>query len=198
MTVKIFPEDLYPSSMELDLEFNNVVFTSPYTSKEQFEKRPGERWVAKFSYKDLEQDEARELHGFLLGMEGVIGQFSVPDFAFYTRRGSISGQPKVDGNTNQGNLCKIKDCPPNREIFKRGDYVKINTRIHMISEDVRSDAGGKAQIRFVPRMLAVPTDGMFVVYDNFSFILRLKDNKQTNRRSEDMVNSFSFEAVEVI
>lgn len=198
MSVKIFPEGLYPSTMDLNIEFNNLIFTSPATSKEQFKRQPGERWVLKFTYSDLEQDEARELHGFLLGLEGVLGQFTVQDFAFYTRRGLVSGQPTVDGSDNQGNLCKIKNCPPNRLLFMRGDYVKIGNRLHSIREECRSDSEGKAVLNFVPRMLKVPSNGMNIIYDDFSIVCRLKDDKQANRSSRDMVNNFSFEAVEIV
>lgn len=198
MGVKIFPADLYPSDMELDLEFNNLVFTSPATNKEQFKRRPGERWVLKFSYNDLEMDEAKQLHGFLLGLEGVLGEFLVPDFAFYERKGGVTGQPRVDGNDNQGNLCKIKDCPPNRLLFAVGDYVKIGNRLHMLREEVRSDSSGKAVLNFVPRMLRVPSANSNIIYDDFTITCRLKDDRQGRRKSRDMIHNFSFEAVEVL
>lgn len=197
MSVREFPEGLFPSTMELNLEFNNLVFTSPATNKEQFQRRAGERWVLRFTYADLEQDEAKDLQGFLLGLEGVLGQFRIPDFAFYTRGGGITGQPVVDGSSNQGNLCNIRNCPANRLLFVRGDYVKIGSRLHMLREEVRSDSQGRATLNFVPRMLSIPNDGMNVVYDDFSIICRLKDDKQGKRASRDMVNNFSFEAVEV-
>lgn len=198
MSIEFFPEEMYPSSMEANIEFNNVVFTSPYNNSEQFERRPGERWVFKLVYKDLEQEEARDLHGFLLGLQGMIGQFYVKDYAFYTRRGRMSGNPVVDGSDNQGNLCKLRNCPANRDVLLRGDYIKINNRLHMVKYDCRSASDGTATVEFVPRMLSVPTDGQSVIYDDFTVVCRLKDDKQAKRSSNDMVNSFSFEAVEVL
>lgn len=197
-TVKHLPEELYPSSMESNLEFNNVIHQSPWDKTEQIERRPGERWVFKFAYADLEQDEAKKLQAFLISLRGVAGRFYAKDYAFFQRGGSISGKPKVDGADNTGAKCKIKDCPSNRVIFKAGDYVKISSRLHMITEDVRSDSLGKAVIPFQPRLLTLPTDNSTVIYDDFTVICRLKDDKQGKRASKDMSNSFSFECLEIV
>lgn len=197
-TVKSLPEDLYPSSMESNLEFNNVIHQSPWDKSEQIERRPGERWVFKFSYADLEQDQARQLQAFLVSLRGVAGRFYAKDYAFFQRQGSIRGFPKVDGSDNTGSKCKIKDCPSNRTIFRAGDYVKISSRLHMITEDIRSDSAGKALLVFQPRLLTLPTNNASVIYDDFTVICRLKDDKQAKRASKDMSNSFSFECLEIV
>lgn len=197
-TVKYLPDDLYPSSMDCFMEFSNQIHTSPWNKEEQIERRPGERWTFKFSYADLEQDQARSLQGFLLGLRGVSGRFYAKDYAFFTRQGAISGRPKIDGADNTGSQCKIKECPPNRVIFKTGDYVKISSRLHMITEDIRSDPLGKALLVFQPRMVVVPTESSPVIYDDFTVICRLKDDKQGKRSSKDMSNSMSFECIEVV
>lgn len=197
-TIKHLPQDLYPSSMISNLEFNNTIHQSPWNKSEQIERKPGERWVFKFAYADLEQDQARKLQAFLVSLRGVAGRFYAKDYAFFKREGSISGNPKVDGSDNTGSVCKVKDCPPNRTIFKAGDYAKISGRLHMITEDVRTDALGKATLVFQPRMLTLPTDGTPIIYDDFTVICRLKDDKQAKRSSKDMSNSFSFECLEIV
>lgn len=197
-TVKHLPEDLYPSSMDCNLEFNNTIHQSPWNKSEQIERKPGERWVFKFNYADLEQDQARKLQGFLVSLRGVAGRFYAKDYAFFTRQGAISGKPKVDGADNTGSKCKIKDCPPNRTIFKVGDYAKISGRLHMITEDIRTDSLGKATLVFQPRMLVLPNDGSPVIYDDFTVICRLKDDKQGKRSSVDMSNKLNFECLEVV
>lgn len=197
-TVKSLPEDLYPSSMESNLEFNNVIHQSPWDKSEQIERRPGERWVFKFAYADLEQDQARQLQAFLVSLRGVAGRFYAKDYAFFQRQGSIRGLPKVDGSDNTGSKCKIKDCPSNRTIFRAGDYVKISSRLHMITEDIRSDSAGKALLVFQPRLLTLPANNASVIYDDFTVICRLKDDKQAKRASKDMSNSFSFECLEIV
>ena len=196
--IQYLPDSLYPSSMDVNVVFNNVVHTSPYNGEEQFEERPGARWVFKFAYADLEQDEARDLQGFLLSLRGVIGQFYAKDYAFFDKRGSISGKPTVTGNSNAGCRCAISGAPRNSDIFYRGDYVKISGRLHMMSENIRSDSQGNATLVFSPPMRTVPTDGTAVEYDNFTVTCRLKDDKQAKRSSKDMSNSFSFEAIEVL
>lgn len=196
--IRFLPDDLYPTTMEMNLEFNNTIYQSPYNNSEQIERRPGERWVLKFSYDDLEQDQAKDLQSFLVSLKGVVGKFYAKDFAFFERRGAISGRPTVDGDDNVGSVCKIKDCPTNRVIFKPGDYVKISDRLHMITEEVRSDSLGKATLEFQPRMLRAPSNNASVVYDDFSVVCRLKDDKQGKRSSRDMSNGFSFECLEVV
>lgn len=197
-TIKYLPDDLYPSSLDWNLEENNILHQSPYNKSEQIEVRPGSRWVAKFTYADLEQDQARRLQAFLISLRGIAGLFYAKDYAFYERGGQIYGNPKVDGSDNVGGKCKVKDCPPNRIIFKAGDYVKITSRLHMITEDIRSDGLGKATLVFQPRMVSVPADNASIIYDDFTVICRLKDDKQAKRSSRDMSNSFSFECIEVV
>lgn len=196
--IKYLPDDLYPASMDVNIEFNNVIHTSPFNHKEQIEQRSGERWTFRFNYDEMERNEARKLQAFILSLNGVVGRFYAKDYAFFDRQGEISGTPKVDGNLNTGKTCKLKDCPRNRDIFYPGDYVKISGRLHMITEAVRSDAAGKATIEFAPAMLIVPTDNATVEYDNFTVTCRLKDDRQGKRSSRDMSNSLSFEAVEVL
>ncbi len=196
--IRFLPEELYPTSMELNLEFNNTIYQSPYNNAEQIQRNPGERWVFKFSYDDLEQDQARDLQAFLVSLKGVVGKFYAKDFAFFERRGQISGRPTVDGDDNTGGVCKIKDCPVNRVIFKPGDYVKIANRLHMITTEIRSDLAGKATLEFQPRMLRSPANNTSVVYDDFTVVCRLKDDKQGKRSSRDMSNGFSFECLEVL
>lgn len=197
-SVKNLPDDLYPSSMDCNLEFNNTIHQSPWNKNEQIERKPGERWVFKFDYADLEQEQARRLHAFLVSLRGVAGRFYAKDYAFFERGGSISGNPKVDGTDNTGSKCKIKDCPPNRVIFKAGDYAKISGRLHMITEDIRSDGLGKALLVFEPRMITLPTNNASVVYNDFTVICRLKDDKQGKRSSKDMSNKFGFECLEIV
>ncbi len=197
-TIRHLPADLYPSSMDCNLEFNNSIHQSPWNKSEQIERRPGERWVMKFNYSDLEQDQAKQLQAFLVSLRGVAGRFYAKDYAFFERGGAISGNPKVDGLANTGSKCNIRDCPVNRIIFKAGDYVKISGRLHMITADVRSDVLGKAIIPFEPRMLTLPSDGSPVIYDDFTVICRLKDDKQGKRSSKDMSNSFGFECLEIV
>lgn len=197
-TIRHLPENLYPSSMDNNLEFNNTIHQSPWNKSEQIERKPGERWVFKFSYADLEEDQAKDLQGFLISLRGVAGRFYAKDYAFFTRRGSISGNPKIDGADNTGSKCKIKDCPGNRVIFKTGDYVKISSRLHMITEDIRSDSSGKALLVFQPRMLTVPSENASVIYDDFTVICRLKDDKQAKRSSKDMSNKMGFECLEIV
>lgn len=197
-TIKYLPEELYPSSMEANVVFNNMIHTSPYDSSEQIEVRPGDRWTFKFTYDDLERDEARELQAFLLSLKGVAGRFYAKDYAFFDRRGRIRGQPKVDGDLNTGGMCKIKDCPSNTTIFEIGDYVKISGRLHMITEQIKSTSSGEADLVFSPPMRVVPADNSLIEYDNFTVVCRLKDDKQAKRVSRDMVNTLGFEALEVV
>lgn len=197
-TIKYLPDELYPSSMEANVIFNNMIHTSPYDSTEQVEVRPGERWSFKFTYDDLERDQARELQAFLLSLKGVAGRFYAKDYAFFDRRGKIRGFPKVDGTLNTGGMCSIKDCPNNTDIFEIGDYVKISGRLHMITERIRSNSLGKADLVFSPPMRTVPSDNALIEYDDFTVICRLSDDKQAKRVSRDMVNSLGFEALEVV
>lgn len=195
--IKYLPDELYPSSMECNIEFNNVIHTSPYDGSEQVEQRAGERWVFKFAYADLERDQARELQAFLLSLNGVVGLFYAKDYAFFDRRGKVHGTPKVDGADNTGSTCKIKEAPKDTVLFEVGDYVKISGRLHMMTQRITSDAEGKALLVFSPAMRIVPTHDGNIIYDDFTVKCRLKDDKQAKRSSRDMVNSLNFQAIEV-
>ena len=197
-TIKHLPEDLYPTSMECSLEFNNIMYVSPFNNRIQIEERAGEQWVLRFRYDELEMDEMKRLQAFIVSLRGVAGLFYARDYAFYEMGGSMTGNPKVDGTDNYGGVCKIKDCPPNREVFKAGDYVKIQSRLHMITEDIRSDFSGKAVLKFQPKMLSVPSENSSVIYNDFTIICRLKDDKQGKRSSVDTSNSLTFDCVEVV
>jgi hypothetical protein len=196
MPARDMPIDLYPESMTCNLEFNSVVHTSSFNAKQQVERRPGDFWTFTFSYKDLEFDEARRLHGFLLGLEGVLGTFNAKDYASFAVMGGMSGVASVVGSDNYGTSCLANVTPKNTLVFLVGDYVKISGNLHMITSDVMSNSIGVATLNFVPPLRVIPVAGSSILYDNFTVECRLKDNKQGRRSTSDMQSSFSFDAIE--
>lgn len=108
--------------------------------------------------------QAREWQAFFLKLNGQEGTFLMQDPALARVSDALealagSYTAKVDGGGQNGNLLQTKDWPVSMsDLLRKGDYIGINVRLHMLLEDVDSDTNGDAELSIWPHADATMLD----------------------------------------
>lgn len=177
---------------------------SPFTLEDQTFKWQGEAWSIDFSLPPFtSRAVASDWITFGAKMEGIYGRFLMGDPSARLPRGVASGSPQVDGNNQTGNALLVKGFTPNiNGILLKGDYIQlgtgVNSRLHMVVDDVNSDVSGNAVLNIVPALRLSPTTNDPVIVSNARGIFRLVDNSFSWSVDPGPVYRVSFQAREVV
>lgn len=177
---------------------------SPYTLEEQSFKWPGERWSIDFRLANItNRGTASDWMAFGAKLQGKYGRFLIGDPAARMPRGVATGVPVVNGGGATGNTLPTKGWTPSTNgILLKGDYIQlgtgVNSRLHMLTENINSDAGGNANLSVEPALRTSPADNSPIITNNPVGLFRMSENTFAWSVDPGMVYRFSFQAVEVL
>lgn len=177
---------------------------SPYTLEEQTYRWPGERWSIDFRLPPItNRATASDWMAFGSKLEGKYGRFLIGDPAARLPRGVATGTPLVNGGGATGNTLPTDGWTNSvTGILLKGDYIQlgtgVNSRLHMITEDVNSNGSGEANLSIVPALRVSPADNAPIVVNNPRGLFRLVDNTFAWSVDPGPVYRFSFQATEVL
>ena len=144
---------------------------SPFTFQEQIQVFPGQRWSATITLPPMKRAEADLWTAFMLSLNGREGTFLMGDPAAAQPKGSMGGDPTVDGNSQTGNELNIMGCPNNIVGWgKKGDYIQFTTggfnRLHMLLADADTNGTGRTTLLLWPRLRTSPAHGEPIITTN--------------------------------
>ena len=185
-------------------EANVAVSEAPFDFTEQTQVHQGERWVFEFSAAFGKRVTHAIWVGFLVGLNGRQGTFTVGDKDAQTALGSASsspGTPVIDGASQTGKTLNIDGVPSGASNYlKIGDYIQLaNNRLHIITANGSADSAGNIALEIWPSLRESPSDGATVIVDSTVGIFRLANNRPTwsiNTAGIYTVNFIAVEAVE--
>lgn len=188
------------------MTMTNVVgiTVSPFTLEEQAFNWPGQAWSMDLKMPPFNNRKAAmDWVTFGLKLKGMYGRFLMGDPSAKKPRGAASGTPVIDGNNQTGNTLMTKGWTNSTAgILLKGDYIQvgsgIESRLHMVTEDINSDGSGKAAIAIEPALRSPPLDNSAVVTENAKGLFKLNGNQWSWSVDPGPVYRLSFQAVEVI
>lgn len=198
------PESSCFASVVLNMQNVNGVTESPFNLKEQVYNWEGQRWSMSLSMPPLtNRDIACDWITFGLKLRGIFNVFLMGDPSSKNPRGVATGNPIVDGNNQTGGFLKVKGFTQNiTNILRKGDYIQygsgLNSRLHMVVEDVNSDLNGVALLPLVPDLRYSPLDETPVILNSPKGVFRLTDNNFSWSVEPSRIVRLSFDAVEVL
>lgn len=198
------PSSFCVSSVTMTMERVVGVTTSPFTLGEQAFRWPGERWSASVNMPPITNRKwAGEWQAFFMSLKGRYNNFLMGDPAAKTPLGSAGGNPIVDGQNQSGNNLVTSGWPVSTQgVLLKGDFIQVgsglNSRLHMIVDNIDSDSSGNATLVIEPALRGSPADGSPIVYNEPKGVFRLKDNNFTYSVRPGKVWSINFECVEVL
>lgn len=160
MTILDLP-DVRILDSQFGLQSNTVATRSPFNDYVTTAQRVGSFWVGSFTLAPMKatSDEGKAWQAFLMKLDGMTGRFYAFDPDRRTPSGIATGTPLVNGAGQKGfELVTDGWTPSQVGILKQGDYIAVNNELKMVVDDVNSDGGGNATIRFAPELRASPPD----------------------------------------
>lgn len=177
---QILPFPKRPYSCVFRLVPNSKINVSKANNASEVFDLEGAYWEAEIEIRNIRDENALELEGFLAAQRGSVGKFLVYDF----RREQLDRDfiAYVDGDNQDGNLLNITGLTPNALIAKSGERFQLadneNTELKMLTQDVESDANGNASIEFQSPIRKIPSSNTPLYFKQPKGLFRLANNKQ--------------------
>ena len=158
------------------------VTMSPFTYQEQVYQHEGERWSGLYTLPPMLKNHAAIWLSFLMKLRGRRGTFKAGDQDRKTIQGATVGTVLVNGAGQTGNSINVDGVGATvTGAFKAGDYITIQDRLYMVTDDANSNGSGEATLYIEPALrsgiLAIADDAT-VLYSNTTAIMRLDSNEQ--------------------
>lgn len=181
MTTPInFPTSIYMNALSITPRDAVAMTRSSLSFAEKVYDWGGEMWVIDGTLPLMSRETAAAFQAFLLKLKGPANAFLFP-VAESSPRGTATGTPLVNGAGQTGyGLITDGWTPSITGIMKAGDWLNLgsaeSTRLHMVTEDVDSDASGNATIPLWPALRSSPGDNDPVTVTNCKGLFRLTEN----------------------
>lgn len=199
-TLQDFPVDI--GMTDVTLRASNIVGQQlgPFNFVREIQVFPGARWEMEIAFLPVERAEAQRLEAFLVSLRGRAGRFRLADPYRSLPLGSNLGTPLVRVATAAGDedvLTKGWD-PDETDLLKAGDFIEIGQRLHMVLQDVDSDASGHATVKVWPPVREVHAIDDPLVTENARGVFALDANAPEFTRGVNGFNGALLRAVEVV
>lgn len=177
---------------------------SPYNFEEQFFGWSGERWSAQVDIPPiLAAEKAGEIRAFGVRMKGRLNYVLFGDPSAKTPRGVATGAPVVKGAGQVGNTLITDGWTANTVgVLKTGDYIQLgsglDSRLHMLMEDVDSDGTGSAELILEPALRGSPVDNSPIITENARGVFRMTSDDFSWSVGLKKIHRFNFNFVEVV
>lgn len=153
-----------PDSAVSDILTNIGVSASPFTGDEQITELPGARWKLTFSYKSLDSSYGRKFKSLTAKLRGGAEIAHIVDLSYVPWRITEPGTPVIAGADQSGISLATSGWNPSTLVLKEGDQLSyLSTdglyRMHVVTADVTTDAGGLATVPIMPPMRNPPVNG---------------------------------------
>ncbi|MBW0159596.1 hypothetical protein KTQ37_15870 [Sinorhodobacter sp. B57] len=162
-------------SLERRLVTATAVSTSPFTGTEQVQDWGGEWWDYAIEMAQTRGADARRLSAFLAALGGPRGRFLFRDPTMGQPGTALA--PFVSGGFQTGSTLITGGWPASSTLLLAGEFFSLGAdseiRLHQLTTDVVSDAGGLATLSFVPRLRSAPLDGAALEIAAPAVVLRL-------------------------
>jgi hypothetical protein len=193
------------SDLTLTMEDQVAVVESPYApGSAQTQIWPGaDRWSLELALPKMTRMQAAPWKAFLAALQGKANVFQIGDPTGRTPQGVALGAPVVDGTVSGGNALSVTVlCTRgwNASVYGQlqpDDYLQIGARLYQVTQEVASDASGKAQISIWPSLRETPADGTAISLVNTVGVFRLATNKRQWHTTNDRLTQISFGCTEV-
>jgi len=191
-----------PSSFEWQMLANTQSFTSPLVGNTQTVEMAGARWFGKATWEVLNNDQWRELEGWIARLAGAAGRFYFGPLHAATPRGIGTGTPLVAGASQTGRTLVTDGWTASQTgILKRGDYISFDSgtgrELKIVTADANSDGLGQATLSIMPPIRYSPSDNATITVNSPTGIMRLKDDGQgRNMVTPPVIGGMEIEFIE--
>lgn len=168
-----------PSAMTFSLQPNTMRAESPLNRAVQTAELPGARWIASFSYQNLNDADARIYKAWLNRLVGMAGRFYLCDYTHPAPAGTAAGAPLVNGAGQAGRSIITDGWTVNQaNLLLPGDYIGIGGELKVITSLASSNSSGIATLTFEPPLRAAAADNSAIITNQPTCVMMLSNDQQ--------------------
>jgi len=177
---ELIPFPKRPFSSVFRLVPNSKINTSKVNNASEILDLEGAYWEAEFEFRNIKEEDALGLEGFLAAQRGSVGKFLAYDF----RREQLDKDftANVNGANQDGNTLDISGLTPLQTLAKIGERFQLgdgaNAELKMLTKHVTSDDSGNATIEFESPVRKIPATNTPLYFKQPKGLFRLANNKQ--------------------
>ncbi|WKB52315.1 hypothetical protein [Eleftheria terrae] len=165
MTIYQWRQEWLPQSMQLSLEANTRVHTSPFTQGVQVLDLLGERWRLSMTLPERRPQHGAALEAFIARLRGPSHEVALWHFRRPVPRGTLRGAPTLGAAAGQGAaVLMLAGCAPGATLLA-GDLLGLGEQLLMVAEDGQASAAGELVVPLANRVRVVQPVGAAVVWN---------------------------------
>ncbi len=159
--------NVLPSNSNFRLASNSKIFRSPLSGAVQTEVRGGSVYAINADFRNLVEPNTGLVSSVLARQDGQANRIRVPNWG-HTQQGTEGGGGLVNGASQTGFNLISDGWTASTHIFKPGDYIAVEDRFYMITQNAVSDSGGNCTLQITPRLRVSPTNNAIIFYQHGS------------------------------
>ena len=166
---------------KLQLLRTTAVTTSSFTYQSQVQQFEGEVWTADFRLAPMRRADAALWQAFFVQLRGRRGTFRLGDPDNTSLLGAATGTIRVNGASQVGNQVALDGfANSTTDVFKKGDYIQINSYMYLVTDDASSNGSGEADVKIEPALrqsIETISDNTIITYGSSAkTVWRMDDN----------------------
>lgn len=177
---------------------------SPFTRSQQLYVHQGELLELDVVCPPMNRDDAEEVVGFLLSLNGREHSFLMPPPGYGRgARGSLAGAPVVMGSGQTGKTLGTDGWTPlAANVLKVGDWFQLgsgaSSYLYKVVQAASADGYGQANLEIWPRLRISPSDNDALTVVDPVGVFRLAENQRRWSIGEALIYGVSFRCREDI
>lgn len=198
-TVSVVSLPASPGFQSVEFDFTTSVASvrSIFTGQMQTQQWPGaDLWTGTATLPPLTQAQFDPWKAALMQCQGMSNAIQLGDPMKATPRGNPQGTPVVSTSAamvaGQITLPTQGWTPSTGNLLLPGDLIQIGYRLHVVLDEVISDANGDATLNAWPSLREIPVGGETVTTSNCVGLFRLAANSGTWSTDYTRLTSLSF------
>ena len=157
------------------------ITTSIFTFHSQVQQFDGEVWTGEFKLPPMIRSQAGQWQAFFMQLRGRRGTFRLGDPDNTSLLGAATGTIRVNGASQVGNQVALDGfANSTTDVFKKGDYIQINSYMYLVTDDASSNGSGEADVKIEPALrqsIETISDNTIITYGSSAkTVWRMDDN----------------------
>lgn len=149
-----WPSALLPERMTIQLvSVSGGTAPSPYSGRQHFFRLPGGFWRAGFSWSSAREAQWRQIMGFVAGLGGRAGRFTLADPGYRIALGGFTSGTVTATGTALASTVALAGLAGTNPVLVIGDRLSIADRLYMVTADATHTAGA-ATVSIAPPLRA--------------------------------------------
>lgn len=169
-------------SMRMEPRSHVRASRSPYDGSVQTVGMPGGYWQAVLTFRRLHADTVGVVRALVAQLQGGATRLRLYDLTRPVPRGTLRGEPRVNGANQIGQSLAIDGCEAGADL-QAGDMIGVSGQLLMVTERCIANASGQMTVAVNFPLLTAPADNAIIEWDRVKALFVLDPDARPGWRS---------------